>query len=91
MGADVALKMGLACSLPSTLHHKYKVYMSIAGSVGTPKVLWFGREDMYEVIVLEYLGNSIGDLISKEKFDSRKAFLYASQMVCLWYLFKMMS
>ena len=83
--------MGLACLLPSMLHHGYKVYMSIAGSVGTPKVLWFGREDVYEVIVLEYLGNSIGDLISKEKFNSRKAFLYASQMVGSWYLFKMIS
>jgi len=83
--------MGLTCSLPSTLHHEYKVYTSIAGSIGIPKVLWFGREDMYKVIILEYLGNSIGDLISKEKFDSGKVFLYAFQMVCSWYLFKMMS
>jgi len=86
-GADVALKMGLAPSLPSTLHHEYKVYTSIAGSVGTSTVLWFGREDVYEVIVLEYLGNSIGDLINEEKFNPKKAFLYASQMVCSWSLF----
>ena len=78
--------MGLAPLLPSTLHHEYNVYTSIAGSVGTSTVLWFGREDVYEVIVLEYLGNPIDDLIDEEKLDSGKAFLYASQMVCQWYL-----
>ena len=51
-------------------------------------VLWYGKEDVYEVIILEYLGNSIGDLVDEEKFNSGKAFLYASQMVCMWCLFK---
>jgi len=82
-GADVALKIGFA---GSSLYHEYKVYTSIAGSMGTSTVLWYGKEDVYEVIVLEYLGNPIEDLIDKEKdeekFDSGKAFLYASQMVC---------
>jgi len=82
-GADVALKIGL-----TGLYHEYKVYTSIAGSIGTSTVLWYGKEDVYEVIVLEYLGDSIGDLVDKEKFNSGKAFLYASQMVCMWCLFK---
>ena len=78
-GADVALKIGP----PSPrLDHEYNVYMSIAGSKGTSSVLWYGREGGYVIIVLEYLGNSLGDLIDEQKFDSRKAFLYASQMVC---------
>ena len=55
--------------------------MSIAGSTGTSSVLWYGKEGLFEVIVLEYLGNSLGDLINEQKFDSGKAFLYASQMV----------
>ena len=48
--------------------------MSIAGSKGTSSVLWYGREGGYDIIVLEYLGNSLGDLIDEQKFDSRKAF-----------------
>jgi len=60
--------------------------MNIAGSVGTSSVLWYGREGMYEVIVLEYLGNSLGDLINEKLFDHGKVFSYASQMVRLSYL-----
>ena len=49
-GADVALKIGFA---GSSLYHEYKMYTSIAGSIGTSTVLWYGKEDVYEVIVLE--------------------------------------
>ena len=82
MGGEVAVK--IACLSASTLNHEYRVYTTIAGSVGTPTVIWYGKEDVYEVIVLEYLGNSIGDLIKEQKFDRGKAFLYASQIVRLW-------
>ena len=86
MGGEVAVK--IACLLASMLNHEYRMYMTIAGSVGTPTVIWYGKEDIYKVIVLEYLGNSISDLIKEQKFDRGKAFLYASQMVHLWYLSK---
>jgi serine/threonine protein kinase len=64
------------------------VYTRIAGCTGTSPVLWYGKEGLYEVIVLEYLGNSLGDLINEKKFNSGGAFLCASQMVCSCYLFK---
>jgi len=67
-GGEVAVK--IACLSDSMLGHEYRVYMTIAGSIGTPRLIWYGKEDMYKVIVLEYLGNSIGDLVNKEKFDS---------------------
>lgn len=53
----------------------------ISGSTGISQVLWYGKEDVHEVIVLEYLGTSLGDLISEQRFDPGKSFLYVSQMV----------
>jgi hypothetical protein len=57
------------------------VYKTIAGSIGISPVRWYGIESDYEVIVLENLGTSIGDLISTHQFDHGKTFFFASQMV----------
>jgi hypothetical protein len=56
--------------------------MNIAGCACTSSVLWYGKEDVYEVIVLEHLGNSLGELINEQKLDRRGVFSYALQMVC---------
>ena len=85
-GAEVALKIGSAGGSPSRLNHEYNVYKNIAGSVGTSSVLWYGKEGLYEVIVLEHLGNSLDDLINNKRFDYGKVFSCASQMVCSSYL-----
>ena len=58
------------------------MYINIAGCAGTSSVLWYGKEDEYEVIVLEHLGNSLGELINEQKLDRRRVLSYASQMVC---------
>lgn len=84
-GSDVALKIGHRCSSPSRLNHEYDVYTAIAGSRGISQVLWYGKEGAYEVIVLDYLGISLGDLIDQLKFDPGKTFSYATQMVRLLY------
>jgi hypothetical protein len=63
------------------LKYKYDVYTAIAGGTGVPKVLWYGKEGEHEVIVLEFLGTSLGDLIREQRLDSRRTFLYASWMV----------
>ena len=84
-GSDVALKIGHRSSLRSRFSHEYNVYTTIAGSRGISQVFWYGKEDGYEVIVLDYLGTSLGDLIDQLNFDRGKTFLYATQMVCLLY------
>jgi len=61
--ASVALKIGHGESLPLKLSHEYSVYTAISGSVGIPEVLWYSREGIHEVIVLECLGASLNDLI----------------------------
>ena len=84
-GADVALKIAHRCGLPSKLSHEYNVYTSIAGSRGICQALWYGKEGAHEVIVMDHLGTSLGDLVDQIKFDHRKLFLYATQMVRLFY------
>ena len=79
---DVAVKIGHARSLSLKLKYEYNVYTAIAGGTGVPKVLWYGKEGEHKVIVLEFLGTSLGDLIKKRQLDSRRTFLYATQMVC---------
>ena len=82
-GDDVALKIGHPSGLPSSLSHEYDVYRTIGGSRGIPTVVWYGKEDIYKVIILNHLGTSLGDLIDQLKFDHRETFSYASQMVRL--------
>ena len=78
---EVALKVGHAGSSTSRLSHEHDVYKTISGSTSTSRVLWYGKEGIYEVIVLEYLGTSLGNLISERRFDNTRIFSYASQMV----------
>ena len=83
--ADVALKIEHPCRLPSRLSHECDMYATITSSKGVSQVLWYGKEDIYEVIVLNHLGTSLGDLIDQPKFDHRMTFVYTTQMVHLLY------
>ena len=76
------MKIGQAGNgLSSALRHEYNIYRSLAGSVGISLVHWYGKEDLCEVLVLENLGTSIGDLINNEQPSYEKMFFYASEMV----------
>ncbi|KAI9450701.1 kinase-like domain-containing protein [Lactarius psammicola] len=79
--AEVALKIGHADHFPSRLAHEYNVYKATAGCTGISSVFWYGKEGPYEVIVLEHVGTSLGDLFSTRQFNLRKTFLYAPQML----------
>ena len=80
-GADVALKIGLAEGSLSKLSYEYDVYMDISGSTGISGVLWYGKEGLYEIIVMECLGTSLDDLIREQQFNPKRVFLHASRMV----------
>ena len=62
------------------LSHEYHIYQTIAGSIGISPV-YYGKEGPHEVIVLEYLRTSLGDLVATQQFDSANTFIFASQMV----------
>jgi hypothetical protein len=81
-GAEVAIKIGHIGFSPSKLSHEHDVYKKIAGGAGISPIHWYGKEDIYEVIVLDFLGTSLDDMISTQQFDRRKTFFFASQMVC---------
>lgn len=80
-GADVVLKVGRSGMRRSRLSHEYDVYTNIAGSTGIPEVLWYGKEGQREIIILQHLGTSLGNLVKERQFDPKSIFLYASQMV----------
>jgi serine/threonine protein kinase len=84
-GTEVALKIGHADHTSSGLSHEYNVYKKITGYTGVSPVHWFGKEGIHEVIVLDYLGTSLDDLISGQQSGHREVFLYAPQMVCTLY------
>ena len=81
-GAEVALKIGRAGHSTSRINHEYNVYKKTAGSTGIPSVRWYGKEGHFEVIVLDHLGTSLGDLVNAQQLDLTKTFFLASQMVC---------
>jgi len=78
-GGDVALK--IAHEDHSRLHYENQVYKAIAGSKGISPRRWYGHEGNHDVIVLEHLGTSLGDLINTQQFDHAKTFSFASQML----------
>ena len=80
-GAEVALKIGFSDEAPSRLSYEYNVYRALTGGTGISPVLWYGKETVYEIIVLEHLGTSLADLIHEQQFDRKKVFVYAAQMV----------
>lgn len=80
-GADVALKVRCSATWRSKLSHEYDVYTNISRSAGIPEVLWYGKEGQHEIIILQYLGTSLGDLVKAQQFDPKRIFLYASQMM----------
>jgi hypothetical protein len=49
--------------------------------VGFSPVYWYGKEGRHEVIVLEYLGASLDDLVATQQLDHLETFFFASQMV----------
>jgi serine/threonine protein kinase len=81
----IALKIGHADHTPSGLSREYDIYQTITGCTGISPPRWYGKEDGHEVIVLDYLGTSLGDLVTGPQFDHREVFLYAPQMVCALY------
>ncbi|KAI9448820.1 kinase-like domain-containing protein, partial [Lactarius psammicola] len=81
--AKVALKIRHTDHSPLTLTHEYNVYKATTDCMGISPVCWYGKEGLYEVIVLEYVGTSLGDLLSMQQFNLRKIFLYASQMASI--------
>lgn len=80
---DVAIKLEAVDVEHSHVEHEYQLYRSLAGGIGIPSVYWFGSECEYDVLVLERLGPSLGDLFNRcnRKFTLKTVLLLADQLV----------
>lgn len=82
-GEEVAIKMeSVKCKHPQLLYEA-KVYRTLAGSVGIPKVHWSGLEGDYNVMVLDLLGPSLEDVFRscKRQFSLATVLMLADQMI----------
>ena len=81
-GRDVAVKLEVAMEWGSRLEREYDVYQAISGIRGVPKMLWYGMEGRYNVMVLSRLGRTLEEIRQLNILDANTVFTYAKQMVC---------
>ncbi|XP_033736588.1 casein kinase I-like [Pecten maximus] len=82
-GEVVAIKVQHPWRGRTNLRHEYEVYTELQGGIGIPKVLWFGRDGRYDVMVMELLGTSLEDrLVSQShKFSLKTVLLLAEVLI----------
>jgi len=73
---EVALEWG-----GSRLECEYNIYWVISGIHGIPKMLWYGMEGQYNVMVLSCLGCTLEEMKQLNRLDANTVFDYAKQMV----------
>jgi hypothetical protein len=75
------VKLEAAQEWGSKLEHKYHVYRATSGIRGIPKMLWYGVEGRYNVMVLSRLGCTFEEMAQLGVLDANAVFTYAKQMV----------
>jgi serine/threonine protein kinase len=82
-GEEVAVKLEPASSKYPQLEIEYRVYRLLQGSVGIPKVFYFGRETDYNVLIIELLGPSLETLFQnyRHRFSLKTVTMLAEQMI----------
>jgi hypothetical protein len=77
----VAVKLEVALEGGSKLEREYDVYRAISGMHGIPRMLWYGMEGRYNVMVLSRLGCTLEEMARLSVLDANAVFTYAKQMV----------
>ena len=78
---DVAVKLEVALEWSSKLEREYNVYQAISGIRGIPKILWYGMEGRYNVMVLSRLECTFEEMARLGVLNAHAVFTYAKQMV----------
>ena len=81
----MAVKLEVAPEWGSKLEHEYNVYQAISRIRGIPKMLWYGMEGGYNVMVLSHLGCTFEEMARLSPLDACAVFTYAKQMVLFPY------
>eukprot|EP00347_Sterkiella_histriomuscorum_P020683 403336876 len=65
LGSDCALKMEMKnCKNPQVIYEA-RVYRTLQGGAGIPKLLWFGQEGDYNILAMDLLGTNLEDLMKE--------------------------
>jgi len=80
---EVAVKFELAKTKFPQLYYEAKLYKVFDGSVGLPKMYYFGQQGDYNVLVMDLLGPSLEDLFEycRRKFTLKTVLMLAIQML----------
>jgi len=82
-GEEVGIKLEALRARNPQLRFEYKVYKTLQGGTGVPKVHWFGTEGDYNVMVMDILGPSLEDLFNfcSRKFSLKTVLMLADQLL----------
>ncbi|OAA56725.1 casein kinase 1, delta subunit [Niveomyces insectorum RCEF 264] len=82
-GTEVAMKLSQDREEIGHLRKEKEIYDILAGGAGIPRVVWYGDECDYDVLVHELLGPSLGDLLRYcgGTFSLKTVLLVADQMI----------
>jgi casein kinase 1 len=82
-GEQVAIKVEPVYSKHPQLVYESKVYKILTGSVGIPRMHWFGVEGDYNVMVIDRLGPCLEELFSfcDRRFSLKTVLMLADQMI----------
>jgi casein kinase 1 delta/casein kinase I family protein HRR25 len=80
---EVAIKLAYVRNGSYVLQGEADTYKALAGGVGIPRVLWFGQECDFYVLVQEALGPSLEDLFNycNRRFSLKTILLLADQAI----------
>jgi serine/threonine protein kinase len=82
-GEKVAVKFESGSAKNPQLRHEYKVYREITSCHGFASVHYFGKQDNYNVLVMDLMGPSLEDLFDKchRRFSVKTVLQIADQLL----------
>ena len=80
---DVAIKLEPTHTKHPQLFYESKLYMSLQGGIGIPKIYWCGTQGNYNILIMDLLGKSLEDLFSdcKRQFTLLTTLMLIEQML----------
>jgi predicted Ser/Thr protein kinase len=90
-GEETAIKMESIDTDNPKLSHEWKVYKSLSGGIGIPRVSWFGSERGFRAMTMNLLGPSLEDIFDacNRKFTLKTVLMLADQLVSLYLSFSL--
>lgn len=82
----VAIKFELTSSFHNRLKNEYDMYSALEGISGIPRIYWYGFASQSNALVMDLLGKSLTDLLSKAadfKFSLKTFLMLFDQMITL--------